>query len=58
MSQTYHPRNYFNRAVPVEPFTWADVQYIVNLIQLLLTMYRHVRARGQELAYQTVDILV
>lgn len=58
MLQPYHLRNYFNWALPVESFTWADVQQISNFIQFLLAMFRQVRVLWQELADQTVDILV
>lgn len=48
----------FNRALPVDTFTWANVHLVSNFIQLLLVVCRPVRALGQELADQTTDVLV
>ena len=55
-------RHYFchdlNRAFPIEALARSDVQFVGNGIQLLLAVYRQIRAFGKVLADQSVDVLV
>lgn len=51
-------RQDFDRAFEVEAFARPDAQLIGNRIQMLLAVDRQVRAFGQVLADQAVDVLV
>ena len=46
----------FDRALEIEAFAGAHVQLQGNGIQLLLAVYRQIRALGQVLADQSVDV--
>jgi hypothetical protein len=58
MMHSHHFCHDFNRALPVEAFARANVHQVRNLIQQLLAVYRQVSALGQELADQSVNVLV
>jgi hypothetical protein len=47
-----------NRTFPIEAFTRVNVHQVCNIIQLLLTVYRQLRALGQGLANHAVNVLV
>ena len=45
-------------ALETEALTRSDVQLVGNRIQLLLAAHRQIRALGQVLADQSVDVLI
>ena len=48
----------FDRALEIEALTRAHVQLQCNGVELFLAVYRQVRALGQVLADQLVDVFV
>ena len=58
MLQRHYLCHDLNRAFPIEALARSDVQFVGNGIQLLLAVHRQVRALGQVLADQAVDVLV
>lgn len=54
----HHFAHDFDRALEIEAFAWTHVQLQGYGIQLLLAVYRQVRALGQVLADQAIDVLV
>ncbi len=54
----HHLCNHFNRTFITEAFTRANIHLIRNGVQRLLAMYRQVRALGQILANQTVNVFI
>jgi hypothetical protein len=54
-----HPRrHHLDRALVIKPLARANIQLVGNSIQLLLAMARQVRALGQVLADQAVDVFI
>lgn len=51
-------RHHLDRAFVIKALARADIEFIHNGIQLLLTVARKIRAFGKILAKQTVDIFV
>lgn len=58
MLQRHYLCHDLNRAFPIEALARSDIQFVGNGIQLLLAVHRQVRALGQVLADQAVDVLV
>ena len=54
----HHLAHDFDRALEIEAFTGAHIQFQGDGIQLLLTVYRQVSPLGQVLADQAVDVFV
>ena len=58
MIHAHHLGNDLERTFKIEAIARADVQAIGNGIQVLLAVLRQVRAFGQVLTNQAIDILV
>ncbi len=54
----HHLCNHFNRTFITEAFTRTNIHLIRNGVQRLLALYRQVRALGQVLANQTVNVII
>lgn len=54
----HHCRHHFNWTLVIKALTRTSIQFVRDGVQLLLTIARQVRAFGQVLADQAIDVLI